>query len=332
MKTYNGDFIALLVYVDDILIASNSVQAESDVKEFLKLEFKLKDLGKVKYFLGLEITRSLEGISICQRKYALDLMEKQGLLGTKPVSTPIDYNHKLSKFNDEDKLTNPTSYKQLVRKLLYLTFNRPDISYAMQVLSRFMEKPGIHHLAVAHKVLKYTKRAPGQGILMKSKCNLRISGYSDSDWAGCLDTRKSITGYCIFIGDSLVSWKSKKQSVMARNSAKAECRSMAATCREIIWLRSLMADFGINHSETVNLYSDSQSAIQISKNPVLHEKTKHIEMDCYFIRDKVLARLINPLHISTQSQLSDIFTKALQPRQFYNLLNKMNVHDIHSSS
>ncbi|EOY08066.1 Uncharacterized protein TCM_022381 [Theobroma cacao] len=257
---------------------------KSDVKEFLKSEFKLKDLGKVKYILGLEITRSLEGISICQRKYALDLMEEQGLLGTKLV------------------------------------------------LSQFTEKPGIHHLAAAHRVLKYIKKAPGQGILMKSKCNLRIFGYSDSDWAGCLDTRKSVTGYCIFVGDSLVSWKSKKQSVMARNSAKAECRSMAATCCEIIWLRSLMADFGINHSETVNLYSDSQSAIQISKNHVLHEKTKHIEMDCHFIRDKVLARLINPLHISTQSQLSDIFTKALQPRQFYNLLNKMNVHDIHSSS
>ncbi|EOY01844.1 Cysteine-rich RLK (RECEPTOR-like protein kinase) 8, putative [Theobroma cacao] len=132
MKTYNGDFIALLVYVDDILIASNSVQVKSDVKEFLKLEFKLKELGKVKYFLGLEIARSPEDISICQRKYALDLLEEQGLLGAKLVSTPIDSNHKLAKSNDEDKLTDATSYRQLVGKLLYLTFSRPDIAYAVQ--------------------------------------------------------------------------------------------------------------------------------------------------------------------------------------------------------
>lgn len=131
MKTCRRDFIALLVYVNDILIASNSVKAESDVKEFLRSEFKLKDLGKVKYFLGLEIARSPEGISICQRKYALDLLEEQGLLEAKPVSTPIDYNHKLAKSKDEDKLTDPTSYRQLVGKLLYLTFSRPDITYAM---------------------------------------------------------------------------------------------------------------------------------------------------------------------------------------------------------
>ncbi|WRX29369.1 Reverse transcriptase [Theobroma cacao] len=131
MKTHSGDFIALLVYVDDILIASSSIQAENDVKGYLSSEFKLKDLGKVKYFLGLEIARSPEGISICQRKYALYLLEEHGLLGTKPASTPIDYNHKLVKSSDEDKLIDATSYRQLIGKLLYLTFSRPDITYAV---------------------------------------------------------------------------------------------------------------------------------------------------------------------------------------------------------
>ncbi|EOY00276.1 Cysteine-rich RLK (RECEPTOR-like protein kinase) 8, putative [Theobroma cacao] len=299
MRTINGDFVALLVHVDDIFIASNSTQTEFDVKNFLSSQFKLKDLGKVKYFLGLEVARSPEGISICQRKYTLDLLEEYGLLGPKPVSTPIDYNHRLSKVSEGNELVDATSYRQLVGKLL---------------------------------VLKYLKKAPGQGILMKSKNNLKISGYSNSDWAGCLDTRKSITGYCIFIGDSLVSWKSKKQSVVARSSAEAEYRAMATTCCEIIWLKYLMSDFGINDSEAINLYSDSQSAIHISRNPVHHERTKHIEMDCHFIREKVLTGVIKPLHISTDSQLSDIFTKALQPRQFYKLLGKMNVHNIHCPS
>ncbi|XP_017979696.1 PREDICTED: uncharacterized mitochondrial protein AtMg00810 [Theobroma cacao] len=258
MKTHRGDFIALLVYVDDILIASTSIQAENDVKGYLSSEFKLKDLRKVKYFLRLEIARSPEGISICQRKYALDLLEEHRLLGTKPASTPIDYNHKLVKSSDEDKLINATSYRQLIGKLLYLTFSIPDITYAVQVLSQFMDQPGLKHLAAAHRVLRYIKKAPGQGILMKSRNNLKISGYSDSDWIGCPNTRRSVTGYCIFVGDSLISWKSKKQSIVARSSAKAEYRSMVAAYCEIMWLKSLMTDFHIDHPEAVNLYTDSQ--------------------------------------------------------------------------
>ncbi|EOY13312.1 Cysteine-rich RLK (RECEPTOR-like protein kinase) 8, putative [Theobroma cacao] len=186
-------FVAILVYVDDILIGSTSAQVAFNVKGFLSSQFKLKDLGKVKFFLGLEIARSPEGISICQRKYILDLLEEHGLLGTKPVSTPIDYNHKLSKTKDGQKLHDATKYRQLVGKLLYLTFTRPDISYAVQVLSQFMDKPSGEHFMAAYRVMKYLKRAPGQGILMKSKSNLKVSTYSDSDWAGCPDSRKFLT-------------------------------------------------------------------------------------------------------------------------------------------
>ncbi|EOY27027.1 Cysteine-rich RLK (RECEPTOR-like protein kinase) 8, putative [Theobroma cacao] len=145
-------------------------------------------------------------------------------------------------------------------------------------------------------------------------------------------SRKSITGYCVFIGDTLVSWKSKKQAVVARSSAEAEYRSMASTCCELMWLKHLLADFKIDHDDPIDLYSDSQSAIHISKNPVFHEQTEHIEMDCHFIREKVLASTIKPLHISTDLQVVDIFTKALLPKQFYKLLGKMSVHDIHTSS
>ncbi|XP_017982276.1 PREDICTED: uncharacterized mitochondrial protein AtMg00810-like [Theobroma cacao] len=234
MKANNGNFVAILVYVDDILIGSTSAQAASNVKGFLSSQFKLKDLGKVKFFLGLEIAQSPEGISICQRKYTLDFLEEHGLLGTKLVSTPIDYNHKLCKTKGEQKLHDATKYRQLVQKLLYLTFTRLDISYAVQVLSQFMDKPSSEHFMVVYRVMKYLKRAPSQGILMKSKSDMRISAYSDSDWARCPDSRKSITGFGIFIGDSLMSWKSNKQTVVARKSAKAEYRSMALTCCEII--------------------------------------------------------------------------------------------------
>lgn len=239
---------------------------------------------------------------------------------------------KLAKASKEDELVDSFKYRQLVGKLLYLTFTRPDISYAVQTLSQFMDKPGRKHYMAASKVLKYLKAAPGQGILMKAESDLKISAYCDNDWAGCLDTRKFITGYCVFIGNSLVSWKCKKQQVVARSSTEAEYRSMATTCCEIIRIKGLLADFGIEQGAAVKLYCDNQSAIYISKNPVLHERTKHIEIDCHFIREKILSGVIKPVHISTDSQVTDAFTKALQPGQFKKLLCKMNIHNIHGCS
>ncbi|EOY04788.1 Cysteine-rich RLK (RECEPTOR-like protein kinase) 8, putative, partial [Theobroma cacao] len=186
MKTPIGNFVALLVYVDDMLIGSTFINAASEVKEFLNSKFKLKDLGDVKYFLGLEIIDIPKEISISQRKYTLDLLEEQGTLGAQPTSTPIDYNHKLQKAQDgEELLKDPTCYRQFIDKLLYLTFSKPDISYAVQTLSQFMDRPSQMHLMAAHRILKYLKNAVGQGILMKRISNLKITAYSDSDWAGC---------------------------------------------------------------------------------------------------------------------------------------------------
>ncbi|WRX25267.1 Reverse transcriptase [Theobroma cacao] len=170
----------------------------------------LRDLGTMKYLLGLKIAKGPKGISICQKKYTLDLLDEYGMLGTKPVTTLIDYSHKLSKAVDGKEVDNPTRYRQLVGKLLCLTFTRPDISYAVQVLSLFMEKPKQEHMSAAYGLLKYLKLAPGQGIFMKADSYLSILAYSDSDWVGCGDTRKSVTGYCVSLGDSLVNWKSKK--------------------------------------------------------------------------------------------------------------------------
>ncbi|XP_017985214.1 PREDICTED: uncharacterized mitochondrial protein AtMg00810 [Theobroma cacao] len=203
---------------------TSSPQLANNVKEYLSSHFKLKDLGEVEHFLGLEVARSVKGFSICQRKYVLDMLDEHGFLGAKPVSTPIDYNHKLEKATDEEQLNNVPVYHQLIGKLLYLTFTRPKISYAIQTLSQFMDKPGHIHLMATYRVLK------------------------------------SITGFCVFIGESLVSWKSKKQSVVAKSFAEAEYHSMAAACCEVMWLKSLLSDFGIEHSTSIKLYTDSQSA------------------------------------------------------------------------
>ncbi|XP_075473941.1 uncharacterized protein LOC142504998 [Primulina tabacum] len=230
-----GDiFLALLVYVDDIVIATNNEKEALDLKIFLDSHFKLKDLGSLKYFLGIEVARSSRGISICQRHYALQLLTEAGLLGCKPRTTPLDANLKLNN-EDGDLLDDPSVYRKLMGKLLYLTITRPDLAYSVNKLSQFVSKPRHSHLQAVYSVLKYVKRTVGQGLFYGKSTSFKLSFFSDSDWAACSDTQRSVSGYCVLLGESLVSWKSKKQQTVSRSSAEAEYRSMAnATC-EVIW-------------------------------------------------------------------------------------------------
>ena len=189
------------------------------------------------------------------------------------------------KLDDEqgELLINPSQYRQLIGRLLYLTLTRPDITFAVNCLSQFMSTPRTTHLQAVHHLIRYIKGSPGQGLLYTSSSTLHLRGFSDSDWASCPTTRRSTTGFCIFLGDSLISWRTKKQPTISKSSAEAECRALAATTSELTWLRYLLCDFQFPQSSPSFIYCDNQSAIHIANNPTFRERTKHIELDCHFI-------------------------------------------------
>ena len=194
-----GCIIILLIYVDDILIASNDVDVVNAFKKFLDNNFKLKDLGTLKYFLGLEVARTSKGLSLCQRKFALKLLSDIGLLTCKPSNVPMDQSVKLSS-GVGDAVPDPSMYRRLIGKLLYLTLTRPNISYSVHKLSQFMSAPKMPHLQAAYKILKYLKKTLGQGLFLSADSKLQLTCYYDVDWAACVDTRRSISGFLYIFG------------------------------------------------------------------------------------------------------------------------------------
>ncbi|GMI87263.1 cysteine-rich RLK (RECEPTOR-like protein kinase) 8 [Hibiscus trionum] len=266
----SGDnMVVLLVYVDDIILAGNNLEQLSTVRSFLHQNFKLKDLGTLKYFLGFEVARNSSGISLSQRKYTLNLLEDTGTLASKPADTPISASHKLS-LQDGEPLPDPQLYRRLVGRLLYLTHTRPDITYAVHLLSQFISSPRHPHLMVVYHLLSYIKKTLALELFFSSESSFQLHGFVDSDYSSCPDTRRSISGYCMYIGNNIVSWKSKKQATVSRSSCESEYRAMVAATCELVWLASLLSSFQVPVTHA-SLYCDNQSAIHLASNQVFHE-------------------------------------------------------------
>ncbi|KAK2437071.1 putative mitochondrial protein [Trifolium repens] len=302
--------IYLIVYVDDIVITGSDQQGILKLKQYLSNQFQTKDLGKLRYFLGIEVAQSKDGIVISQRKYAMDILEETGLLNAKPVDTPMDPNVKLLP-NQGEPLSDSGRYRRLVGKLNYLTVTRPDISFAVSVVSQFLNSPCQEHMDAVIRILKYIKGAPGKGLIYKDRGHTQIVGYSDADWAGSPIDRRSTSGYCVLVGGNLISWKSKKQNVVARSSAEAEYRAMALVTCELIWLKQLLKELQFENAKPMTLICDNQAALHIASNPVFHERTKHIEIDCHFVREKIESGDIVTNFVNSNDQLADVFTKSL---------------------
>nr|KYP52070.1 Copia protein [Cajanus cajan] len=329
--TSPGRCVYLIVYVDDIVITGNDVAIISQLKKHLFSHFQTKDLGHLKYFLGIEVSQSKEGIVISQRKYALDILEETNMTDYRPIDSPMDPNQKLMTDQGEP-FTKLERYRRLVGKLIYLTITRPDLSFAIGIVSQFMQAPNIDHwnAVLLIRILKYIKGAPGKGLLYGYNNHTQVVGYSDADWAGSPSDRRSTSGYCVFIGDNLISWKSKKQNVVARSSAEAEYRAMASATCELIWLKQLLKELRFGEVTQMTLICDNQAALHIASNPVFHERTKHIEIDCHFIREKILSGDITTQFVNSTDQLADVFTKSLRGPRIDYICNKLGAYDLYT--
>nr|GEW84084.1 reverse transcriptase, RNA-dependent DNA polymerase [Tanacetum cinerariifolium] len=256
VKQHNASFTAVLVYVDDLLITRNDEGQINSLKSQLSFVFHMKDLGELSYFLGLEVSRSSQGIFISQHKYTKELLKENGVLNNKPYKLPMYPNLKL-KADVGTLLPDPEVYRRCIGQLIYLTITRPDICYTVRLLIQFMQSPTSVQMQAVKHLLTYFLKSPGQGILLANNSAVELKAYCDYDWASCPMTMRSTTGYCILLGDSSISWKSKKQAVVSRSSAEAEYMAMAQTCCEVTWLVNLFKDLGIKDLEPMDLHCDN---------------------------------------------------------------------------
>ncbi|KAL5816220.1 hypothetical protein ACOSQ3_024598 [Xanthoceras sorbifolium] len=323
-----GNITVLIVYVDDIILTGNCDEEIQKLKCFLAKEFEIKDLGSLRYFLGMEIARSKEGIMVSQRKYILDLLKETGMTDCKPAETPMDYTVKLGQIEGSAPV-DKGRYQRLVGKLIYLSHTRPDIGFPVSSVSQFMNKPTEEHMEAVFRILRYLKLTPGKGLFFKKNVSRKVEVFTDADWAGSITDRRSTSGYCTFVWGNLVTWRNKKQSVVSRSSAEAEFRAMAHGICEGVWLKRVLAELKMPIEGAMRLFCDNQSTIRIAKNPVHHDRTKHVEIDRHFIKEKIEEGSFDLSYMPTASQTADILTKPLARTVFDELCSKLGMIDIY---
>ncbi|KAH9699143.1 retrovirus-related pol polyprotein from transposon RE2 [Citrus sinensis] len=300
--------IIVLIYVDDILVTGPDSALLEDFIVKLSQAFALKDLRLVTYFLDVEVSYFDEGMHLSQTKYIKDLLSKASMKNCKGSDTPLSTGFKLER-NVKGPLgqefENPTLYRSIVGGLQYLILTKPDIAYSVYKLSQYLSSPTVQHWLACKRVLQHLQSTFTHGLYLKKEESLEIglTGYSDADWACDLDDRKSIGAYCIYLGNNLVSWSSKKQAI----------------------LQSLFSELNIAKLPTPVLWYDNQSAGELARNPVFHSKSKHIELDVHYVRDKVLGKELEVRYIPTEEQVADILTKPLSFSKFSFFRSKLNV-------
>ena len=311
--------VNIIVWVDDLLIAASNQEILNKVKGVLSQNFKMKDLGVLSYFLGIQFSFNKNSIVMEQSKYVDKILERFNMTNckTKPTPCPLGINKDLGKYSQ--LLENNTLYREIVGSLIYLMTNtRPDISYVITLLGQYMSKPTVAHLNLAKHVLRYLKGTKSFGLnFVKSDSSLEVFGYCDSDWGGSLD-RRSVSGYCFMLHKNgpLISWKSCKQNIVALSSCEAEYVALTSAFKEARFLRQLFADINGSEKQSVKLFVDNQGAIALAKNPVHHQRSKHIDIRYHFIRFDVEEGIVILEYVPSSENYADLFTKPLSGIKF----------------
>ncbi|GAU35215.1 hypothetical protein TSUD_204910 [Trifolium subterraneum] len=321
------EVLIVCLYVDDLLITGSN---DSDIAKFkgtMHSEFDMTDMGKLSYFLGLQFDETAQGILLHQKKYVKELLLKFNMLGCNPAVTPIEVNPRLE-LDDTGENVNSTLYRQMVGSLRYLCNSRPDLSFAVGVVSRFVESPKQSHMVAVKRILRYVQGTMEFGVLFPNNISNsvnKLEGFSDSDWCGDHVDRRSTTGYIFKFLHAPISWCSKKQPVIALSSCEAEYIACAFAACQGIWLESLLKDIQVELTEPIQLLVDNKSAINLAKNPISHGRSKHIETRFHFIREQVNNGRIVLKHCPTEVQEADILTKGLKHDRFIKLRSKIGV-------
>nr|ABN08974.1 gag-pol polyprotein, putative [Medicago truncatula] len=299
VKKEHGGVMIAQIYVDDIVFGGMSNQMVQHFVQQMQSEFEMSLVGELTYFLGLQIRQMEDTIFISQSKYAKNIVRKFGLDNASHKRTPTATHLKLSK-DENGVAVDQSLYRSMIGSLLYLTASRPDITFAVGVCARYQAEPKMSHLAQVKRILKYVNGTTDYGVLYSHSNNSQLIGYCDADWAGSADDRKSTSGGCFFLGNNLVSWFSKKQNSVSLSTAEAEYIAAESSCSQLVWMKQMLEEYD-------------------------HSRTKHIDIRHHFIRDLVEDKVVTLEHVATEEQLADIFTKALDVKQFENLRSKLGV-------
>ncbi|GKB05718.1 ribonuclease H-like domain-containing protein, partial [Tanacetum coccineum] len=277
----------------------------------IRIVLSLTDLCSLNYFLGVSTQRTASGMFLSQSKFAVETLDRANMHKCNPCKTPVNTESKLGP--DGEPVSDPTLYRSLADALQYLTFTRPDLSYAVQQVCLYMHDPRDPHFTALKRILRYVHGTIDHGLELHVSSTAQLTAYTDADWAGCPVTRRSTSGYCVFFGDNLLSWSAKRHVTLSRSSAEAEYRGVANVVAETSWLRNLLLELHAPLSTATIVYCDNVSAVYLSTNPVQHQRTKHIEIDIHFVRDYVASGQVRVLHVPSRYQYADIFTTKCLP-------------------
>lgn len=330
-----GEYLLIvLIYVDDLIILASHLTKLAWLKAKLKAEFEMSDLGELKYCLGVEFERDRKArtITMSQKKYIEEVLKRFNMEECKPISTPLDVNVKLLKLSEEEfeELQGEMEgvpYKAGVGSLMYaMVGTRADLAFPVSMVSQFMSKAGPAHWSAVKRIMRYLQGTLDYKLCLGGK-DVALRGYCDADWAGDASERRSTTGYVFFVGVGAISWNCKRQPTIALSTTEAEYMATSQCTKEAIWLRKLLADVGLVQEGATTIMCDNQGCIALAKNPTHHSRTKHIDVQHHFIREKLEGNEISLKYCPTEDMVADVLTKALAKDRHQRLAKAMGLRD-----